>query len=101
SNTPWPPISGTNTWISPQRLTDDPTLVLISDMNDWSPGYGQTFAPHGKNGAILIGGDYSNLDAAKATSTDIGAAGGNIELLDSSVSWKNVSQMHIYRGSQM
>jgi hypothetical protein len=101
SHTPWPAISGTNTWISPQRLTDDPALVLVSDMNDWSPGYGQTFAPHGKNGPILIGGDYSNLNAGGANSADVGAAGGNIGLLDGSVSWKNVSQMHIYRGSQM
>ena len=101
TNTPWPAISGGNTWISPQRLTDNPNLVLISDMNDWSPGYGQTFAPHGKNGAILIGGDYSNLDAAGATSADIGAKGGNIGLLDGSVSWKPVTEMKIYRGSQM
>jgi prepilin-type N-terminal cleavage/methylation domain-containing protein len=49
-NTPWPPVVGSNTWISPLTLLDDPSLVLVSDMNDWSPGYKQTFAPHGKNG---------------------------------------------------
>src|SRR5947207_3206702 len=38
TNTPWPAIAGTNTWTSPQRLTDDPSLVLVSEMNDWSPG---------------------------------------------------------------
>src|SRR5256885_926769 len=27
TNTPWPAITGTNTWTSPQRLTDDPSLV--------------------------------------------------------------------------
>jgi prepilin-type N-terminal cleavage/methylation domain-containing protein len=101
AHSPWPPISGTDTWISPQRLTDDPTLVLVSDMNDWSPGYGQTFAPHGMNGPILTGGDYSNADAGGATSAAIGAVGGNIGLLDGSVSWKSVKQMRIYRGSQM
>jgi prepilin-type N-terminal cleavage/methylation domain-containing protein len=101
TNTPWPAIVGTNTWISPQRLTDRPDLVLVSDMNDWSPGYGQTFAPHGKGGAVLIGGDYSNADASGASSADIGAVGGNIGLLDGSVSWKGVNQMRIYRGSQM
>src|SRR6185369_3211007 len=51
TNTPWPSITGTNgaRWISPQRLTDSSSLVLVSDMNDWSPGYGRTFAPHGKS----------------------------------------------------
>jgi hypothetical protein len=41
------------------------------------------------------------LDAAGATSADVGAAGGNIGLLDGSVSWKNINQMRVYRGSQM
>ena len=100
TNTPWPAITGTATWISPQRLTDDPHLVLVSDMNDWSPGYGQTFAPHGKGGAVLRGGDYSNLGASGASSADIGAVGGNVGLLDGSVIWKNVREMRIYRGSQ-
>jgi prepilin-type N-terminal cleavage/methylation domain-containing protein len=100
-NTPWPALSGFGaTWISPQRLTDDPGLVLISDMNDWSPGYGETFAPHGATGAITAGGDYSN-GGARISSAAIGAAGGNVGLLDGSVAWKNISQMQTYRGSQM
>jgi len=101
TNTPWPAIVGTNRWISPQRLTDDPSLVLVSEMNDWSPLYGRTFAPHGKNGPILTGGDYSNPDANGASSAEIGAVGGNIGLLDGSVSWKNIAEMRIYRASQM
>src|SRR5258708_3349221 len=97
---PWPAPIGTNTRVSPKRLTDDPSLVLVSEMNDWSPGYGQTFAPHGKNGTILMGGDYSNADASGASSAEIGAVGGNVGLLDGSVAWKGVAQMRIYRGSQ-
>jgi len=100
ANTPWPAIAGTNEWISPQRLTDDPSLVLVSEMNDWSPGYGQTFAPHGKNGPILEGLDASNRGAAGATPAHIGAVGGNIGLLDGSILWKPISQMQTYRGSQ-
>jgi prepilin-type N-terminal cleavage/methylation domain-containing protein len=100
TNTPWPAIVGTNTWTSPQRLTDEPTLVLVSEMNDWSPGYGQTFAPHRKNGPLLSSGDYSNPDANGASSAAMGAVGGNLGLLDGSVSWKPISQMRIYRGSQ-
>ena len=100
TNTPWPAISGTNIWISPQRLTDNSALVLLSDMNDWSPGYMQTFAPHARNGAILQGIDASNPNARGATSAAIGAMGGNVGLLDGSVSWKKISNMQIYRGSQ-
>lgn len=100
TNTPWPALVGTNRWISPQKLTDDPSLVLVSEMNDWSPGYGQSFAPHGKSGTVLTGADYSNADASGASSAEIGAVGGNVGLLDGSVAWKPVSEMRIYRGSQ-
>jgi prepilin-type N-terminal cleavage/methylation domain-containing protein len=96
-NTPWPAIVGTNTWLSPQKFSDDSSLVLLSDMNDWSPGYGQSFAPHGRNGPRL------QTDAANpggATAAEIGAVGGNVALVDGSVSWRKISQMHIYRGSQ-
>jgi prepilin-type N-terminal cleavage/methylation domain-containing protein len=100
-NTPWPPLVGSNQWISPQRLTDDPQLVLVSDMNDWSPAEGNTFAPHGKNGPIMEGTDASNPNAAGAAPDAIGAVGGNIGLLDGSISWKSIKQMRTYRGSQM
>ena len=40
TNTPWKPIvTDGGTWISPQKLTDSSSLVLLSDMNDWSPLY--------------------------------------------------------------
>jgi prepilin-type N-terminal cleavage/methylation domain-containing protein len=100
TNTPWPALVGTNTWISPQRLTDNSSLVLVSDMNDWSPGYGQTFAPHSRGGPTLNGLDASNPNANGANSAAAGAMGGNIGLLDGSVGWRKVSQMHTYRGSQ-
>ena len=100
TNTPWPALVGTNVWVSPQHLTDDPGLVLLSDMNDWSPGYGQTFAPHGKRGPVLEGMDASNTGKGGASSLEIGAVGGNVGLLDGSVSWKRIRQMSIYRGSQ-
>ena len=35
-----------------------------------------------------------------ATSAEIGAVGGNVGLVDGSVSWRKVNQMSIYRGSQ-
>lgn len=98
TNTPWssPPDS---TWVSPLRLTGDSSLVLISDMNDWSPGYGQTFAPHGKNGPILDGGP-NNENRGGASSAEVGAAGGNVGIVDGSVSWVPISRMTVYRGSR-
>jgi prepilin-type N-terminal cleavage/methylation domain-containing protein len=103
-NTPWPGVDGhTNTWLSPQKLTDVSTLVLISDMNDWSYSDMRVWAPHGRNGPILTGADPSNRQAVngrRRTSADIGAAGGNVGLLDGSVSWRRIDKMQIYRGSQ-
>lgn len=102
TNTPWPAVSGSPArWLSPQRLTDSSSLVLVSDMNDWSRSDRRAFAPHGKAGPILNGGDASNqAQAASLNPRQIGATGGNIGLLDGSVSWKNIGQMQTYRGSQ-
>ncbi|HTL16243.1 MAG TPA: hypothetical protein VL793_03350, partial [Patescibacteria group bacterium] len=103
TNTPWPAVlGGTAQWVSPQRLTDPASLVLVSDMNDWSRADGRTFAPHAKNGPALTGTDVSNQHGSTGgrSSADIGAAGGNVGLLDGSVSWKKIQKMQIYGGSQ-
>jgi prepilin-type N-terminal cleavage/methylation domain-containing protein len=105
TNTPWPAVLGsTAAWISPQRLTDSSALVLLSDMNDWSHADGRTWAPHGKNGPILNGTDASNQGAFGSfgggqSSARIGAMGGNVALLDGSVSWRKINQMQVYQGS--
>ena len=101
-NTPWKPLpSHTNTWISPQKLTDDPGLVMLSDMNDWSPLYRQTYAPHTKTGQVLAAVDPNdNSGPGGQSSSEIGATGGNLGLLDGSVLWKGIRQMDTYRGSQ-
>ena len=104
TNTPWPrTYYSPATWVSPSRLTEPSTLVVLSDMNDWSQSEHRTFAPHGKSGPILAGADASNEtpDASwTRTPAEIGAQGGNVGLLDGSVSWRKISQMEIYRGSQ-
>lgn len=104
TNTPWHSVTGSSAqWISPQKLTDSSSLVLISEMNDWSSDDRRTFAPHGKNGPILTGSDPSNHAGTspwRGTSAQIGAAGGNLGLLDGSVAWRKIGQMRIYSGSQ-
>jgi hypothetical protein len=99
-STPWPPLVASNVWYSPQRLTDNAGWVLLSDMNDWSPGYRQTFAPHCKGGPKLKGTEDADPNPGGENSAELGAVGGNIGLLDGSVSWKSTKQMLIYRGSQ-
>ena len=103
ANTPWPGVDGfPDTWISPQKLTEPSSLVLVSDMNDWSYLDGRAWAPHGKGGPIITGSDASNQGSGpqRRTSRDIGAAGGNVGLLDGSVSWRKIARMRVYRGSQ-
>ena len=100
TNTPWQVDSSFNKWKSPQSVNDDSLLVLITDMNDWSPGYGKTFAPHGKSGPILKENDFTNVRATGASPMAIGAVGGNLGYLDGSVSWKPIGKMKPYRGSR-
>ncbi len=100
TNTPWPALPGqTGTWVSPQTLSESGNLVLVTDLNDWSPGYKKTFAPHGWGGPILKSRDYGNEGADGATSATIGAVGGNVGFLDGSVLWRPISKMSAYRGS--
>jgi prepilin-type N-terminal cleavage/methylation domain-containing protein len=102
TNTPWPVRDASfSTWVSPQTLNDNNTLVLLADLNDWSPGYGQTFAPHGKTGPILKDRDVGNGSALGASSKTIGAVGGNVGQLEGSVIWKPISKMKYYKGSRM
>ena len=73
--------------------------MLLTDLNDWSPGDSKSFAPHGSRGPILQAGDFSNTNALGASSAAIGGVGGNVGLLNGSVSWRKVKAMNVYRGS--
>jgi prepilin-type N-terminal cleavage/methylation domain-containing protein len=102
TNTPWPQLApGFLGWTSPQKLIEDSSLPLVTDMNDWSPGYKKSFAPHGARGPILREGDFSNAGANGASPRAIGAVGGNVGLLDGSVNWKPITQMKQYQGSHL
>lgn len=100
TNTPWNVTGDFVAWNSPQRLTENPMLPIVTDANDWSPGYGKTFAPHGKSGPISTD-DAGNGSAHGAPPQVIGAVGGNIGLLDGSVRWKKISEMQSHRGSRL
>jgi prepilin-type N-terminal cleavage/methylation domain-containing protein len=106
ANTPWPLLpTGGETWFSPQKLTEISTNVgpaspLLTDMNDWSPGYGGSVVPHSRGGAVQVNGDFSNVNANGASSVDLGATGGNRGNLDGSVNWLAIKKMKLHRGSQ-
>ena len=102
TNTPWRLIGQARaTWISPQSLSADGSLVLLSDLNDWAHSYESMVAPHGARGMIYKNRDYyTTPSAAQTTARDIGAEGGNVAFLNGAVEWRKVSVMKIYRGSQ-
>jgi prepilin-type N-terminal cleavage/methylation domain-containing protein len=104
SNTPWPPVAGqTNTWISPQRATDDPTMTLVADLNVYAYSFQRILAPHTARGPIIREETYfeQHPDAYQQTPASIGARGGNVGRLDGSVAWKDIRFMRVYRGSQI
>jgi prepilin-type N-terminal cleavage/methylation domain-containing protein len=104
SNTPWPPPTGaTNTWISPQTTADDPALVLVADLNVYAYSYQRILAPHTARGPVIREEVYfeSHPEAYQQTPASIGAKGGNVGLLDGSASWKDISRMRSYAGSQI
>ncbi len=105
ANTPWALLPGGEPWFSPLKLTETstnlgPASPLITDMNDWSPGYGGSIVPHGRSGAVQSSGDFKNQGADGASSLSLGAIGGNIGNLDGSVAWRDIKKMKLRRGSQ-
>jgi len=104
SNTPWPPLAGTtNAWISPQKTSEDPALVLVADLNVYAYSFQRILTPHASRGPVIREEVYfeSHPEAYQQTPATIGAKGGNVGLLDGSVAWKDISRMRVYRGSQM
>lgn len=111
-------------WKSPIKTTDLPVindprtvpvdqLVLFTDPNNWGNmggGYPpNVMAPHTKTGAAKRKGIAWIMPSEKQSSKQMGAAGGNVALLDGSVSWKRIGAMNeiywiwsgsgIYRGA--
>ena len=104
SNTPWEPLENvSNTWVSPQKADQDPSLPLVADLNTYCYSFQRILAPHTGGGPAVREELYfeENPEAYEMTPVDIGALGGNVGLLDGSVSWKAVNEMKVYRASQI
>lgn len=104
SNTPWP-LTGhiKYSWISPQLTTDDPSLPLVADLNVFAYSFQRILAPHTARGPLIREETYfeKHPEAYDQTPVNIGAQGGNVGLLDGSVTWRNVNKMRTYRASQL
>lgn len=104
SNTPWPAPGGTtNTWISPQRTADDPLLILVADLNVYAYSFQRILAPHTASSYRIADENSFNDNPAfyDWTPVNLGAKGGNVGLLDGSVTWKRIDLMRVYSGSQI
>lgn len=103
ANTPWPPVGTiTNTWISPQKTSDKPSLELAADLNVFTYSYQKILAPHSSGGAVLHDEHYfeKHPESYHQRPPDIGGQGGNVGRLDGSVTWKPIGKMHAFRASQ-
>jgi hypothetical protein len=102
--TPWV-SGGMDAWISPQRLTDNPTLALVADYNHWAPAYQYAFVPHASSGAVgtpdptwPTSGFCRYVSPINGRSPlYLGAQGGNVGTLDGSVRWKKIQVMGNYQ----
>ena len=109
AGTPWTATNdsgGIQPWISPQKLSDNPTLPLIADFLHWNTDANYAFVPHGKNGAIgpPDSSGFSHLIRPINGRKPIylGAVGGTVANLDGSAHWKKIQTMsdyQIYNGS--
>ena len=55
SGTPWEVLGdATNTWVSPQKMTDDSKLVFMADLNVFCHSYNRILAPHTSRGKRII-----------------------------------------------
>jgi prepilin-type N-terminal cleavage/methylation domain-containing protein len=93
--TPWLGAVGPR-WVSPQKFTENPMLVLACDLNQWSPQDLWVIAPHCNGGAARQGNVPFLYFPTPTTSAQAGARGGNELFLDGSVHWKNIKQMTNY-----
>jgi prepilin-type N-terminal cleavage/methylation domain-containing protein len=86
------------------KVTDSPTNYIAADVNLW--GGGELAAPHTKNGSYkrvspgtAAPSTFINNASSSETPASVGAVGANIGLLDGSVSWRNMRELHQKNGS--
>jgi prepilin-type N-terminal cleavage/methylation domain-containing protein len=94
----WPPANP-STWHSPIKTSESGTNFIVADANTW--GDNLNAVPHAKTGPINrtcpnspnIPATLVNNAGPGDTPATAGAVGGNVGLLDGSVTWKTMRQM--------
>ncbi len=82
------PVPSTVGWISPQKLTEDPGIVLFADPNTWNPT--RAIVPHTSRGALVTpAGGTAFYPSGGRTPKELRAAGGNVATLDGAVQWRS------------
>src|SRR5688572_16588567 len=104
--TPWDAMPGTtNRWISPQLSTDDPMLPLVADLNVFCSSITQVLVPHTRRGPVVHDGPYyvaiRQSGAWDDNCVKSGGQGGNVGLLNGSVTWRPISKMKVYKASNL
>lgn len=77
-------------WISPRRASENPSLLLATDLNNWSPPDGWSFIAHTRRGGVVIG--------SPLTPQALNSEGGNLLELGGAVQWQPLDRM-TYRRS--
>jgi type II secretory pathway pseudopilin PulG len=91
-------------WVAPTKWTDSPTNELLADANYWTSettSYSPMMkvAPHGVMGAAMARESSFVVGAPGVNSSSVGAMGGNIGLLNNSVTWHSIGSMVAYPAS--
>jgi hypothetical protein len=93
--TPWPANSSQPiiTWVSPQKFSGNPAAALVADLNTCFEQ--MTIAPHAKSRPVILDEVYfkGRDPRTLVLPTSVGAAGGNVGLMDASVSWRPIKNM--------
>jgi prepilin-type N-terminal cleavage/methylation domain-containing protein/prepilin-type processing-associated H-X9-DG protein len=109
--TPWPMLSYPDTsWVSARKLTEDPKLPVLADMNTFTFGESGSIIPHTARGFALVGNNSLGIKPTlpmpqSQNAPDdfhprrFGGVGGNVAYLDGSAAWKRMRAMKVYRGS--
>jgi prepilin-type N-terminal cleavage/methylation domain-containing protein len=73
-------------WDSPQKVTDNPELLLLTDVNQWGPGLKMARYAHGPTGARLFGAPFNDNNIS-VTPNEAGVSGGHRAYLNGSIQW--------------
>ena len=87
--------SGPEYWYSARKTSESGTNYVLADANHWGGPSGSylIMAPHCKTGPRAPGGSTWQWGNGTETPGNVGAAGGNVGRLDSSVAWGNIKNL--------